>query len=77
MQSGLYRHYKGGVYQLIGLAAHSETGEALVVYVSLDASLPGFRMRVRPRSLWDDDVEWPDGNTRPRFIFIGEVLREA
>lgn len=29
---GQYRHYKGGAYEVIGVARHSETHEALVVY---------------------------------------------
>nr|WP_130434981.1 DUF1653 domain-containing protein [Rivibacter subsaxonicus] len=29
---GRYRHYKGGRYEVIGVARHSETHEALVVY---------------------------------------------
>lgn len=29
---GRYRHYKGGVYTVIGTARHSESGEWLVVY---------------------------------------------
>jgi hypothetical protein len=32
---GLYRHYKGGLYQVLYLARHSETEEQLVVYRSL------------------------------------------
>ncbi len=32
LQPGLYRHYKGGTYQVIGVARHSETDEQLVVY---------------------------------------------
>ena len=32
---GLYQHYKGNVYQVIGLSRHSETLEELVVYQSL------------------------------------------
>ncbi len=48
MRTGVYRHYKGGYYQLIGVGEHTETGEDLVVYVALDASLPGKRLRVRP-----------------------------
>jgi len=49
MMTGIYKHYKGGYYQILGVAAHSETGEEMVVYVSLDATQPGPRMRVRPR----------------------------
>lgn len=29
---GRYRHYKGGLYEVIGVARHSETHEPLVVY---------------------------------------------
>jgi hypothetical protein len=29
---GRYRHYKGGDYEVLGVARHSETLEALVVY---------------------------------------------
>jgi len=29
---GLYRHYKGRLYDVIGIATHSESGERLVVY---------------------------------------------
>ena len=29
---GLYRHYKGGEYEVLGVARHSETHVPLVVY---------------------------------------------
>ena len=29
---GRYRHYKGGAYEVLGVATHSETEERLVVY---------------------------------------------
>ena len=32
LPTGRYRHYKGGEYEVIGVARHSETLEALVVY---------------------------------------------
>jgi hypothetical protein len=31
MQAGIYKHYKGGYYQVLGLGAHSETDEKMVV----------------------------------------------
>lgn len=30
--AGYYRHYKGGLYEVLGIAQHSETLEPLVVY---------------------------------------------
>jgi hypothetical protein len=50
MKSGVYQHYKGGFYQVLGIGQHTETDEVVVVYVSLDAYQSGPRMRVRPLS---------------------------
>ena len=63
---GRYRHYKGGEYTVMGVAQHSETGEALVVY------RPRYGDRelwVRPLSMFQESVETPDGVV-PRFAFI-------
>ena len=63
---GRYRHYKGGEYTVMGVAQHSETGEALVVY------RPEYGDRelwVRPLSMFQDSVETPDGVV-PRFALI-------
>lgn len=72
--AGVYRHYKGGYYQVLGIAAHSETEERMVVYVSLDASRPGPRMRVRPESMWHDLVSDPhSGEKVKRFAYVGDA----
>jgi len=63
---GRYRHYKGGEYTVMGVAQHSETGEALVVY------RPEYGDRelwVRPLSMFQENVETPDGVV-PRFALI-------
>ncbi len=76
MQTGIYKHYKGGYYQVLGVAAHSETGERMVVYVSLDASMSGPRMRVRPLD-GPDGFRTPVGNTvrnTIRFMHLGDEL---
>lgn len=33
--AGKYRHYKGGLYEVIDVARHSETLESMVVYRAL------------------------------------------
>jgi hypothetical protein len=53
-----YKHYKGGVYEIVSMATHTETQEAIVVYKSL---LFG-SLYVRPLDIWnkvalDDDEE--------------------
>lgn len=69
MRTGLYKHYKGGMYQVLGVAQHSNTNELMVVYISLDASLPGPRIRVRP--MWGvDGFMTPCKDGIERFEFV-------
>ncbi len=49
----VYKHYKGGTYEVITLAKHSETQEDMVVYKSL---LYG-SVHVRPLSMWYDLID--------------------
>jgi hypothetical protein len=58
-----YNHYKGGVYEVISLATHSETNEVLVIYKSV---LFG-SVYARPLEMWFDEVENHQGNLVPRF----------
>ncbi|TFZ06033.1 DUF1653 domain-containing protein [Ramlibacter henchirensis] len=66
---GRYRHYKGGEYEVLGVARHSETEEPLVVYRPLynDSGL-----WVRPHAMFFGDVE-VDGRRQPRFVLIAET----
>lgn len=63
---GRYRHFKGGVYDLIEIARHSETEEEFVVYRSASGEL-----WVRPRAMFFETVE-VDGASVPRFELLGE-----
>ena len=63
METGIYRHFKGGRYEVIGVAKHSETLEEMVVYRALygDGGL-----WVRPAKMWNENVEH-EGKILPRF----------
>ena len=65
---GRYRHFKGGEYELLCLARHSETGETMVVYRALYGDCGVW---VRPLAMWSETVE-REGKTVPRFAYIGE-----
>lgn len=60
---GRYRHFKGGLYEVIGMARHSETGEEMVVYRAL---YDEGTLWVRPAAMWNDRVAC-DGRELPRF----------
>ncbi len=49
VRAGLYRHYKGQLYQVLGLARHSETEELMVVYQALYGA---YGFWVRPLALF-------------------------
>ena len=68
LKPGRYRHFKGNVYELLGVARHSETLEPMVVY----RALYGERgLWVRPAAMWSEQVE-RDGYCGPRFTYIGD-----
>ena len=67
---GRYRHYKGGEYEVIGVARHSETLEPLVLYRPLynDSGL-----WVRPYRMFFEEVEL-EGRRQARFAFIDRAI---
>lgn len=69
---GIYKHYKGNIYEVIGIASHSETLEKLVVY----RSVKNQDIWVRPIYMWDEDVKLPDGSIVKRFQYIGDKNAE-
>ena len=66
-QPGIYRHYKGRLYQLLDVARHSETEELLAVYRCLYGD---FSLWVRPLDMFTGRVT-VDGEARPRFAYVG------
>ena len=65
---GRYRHFKGGEYEVVGIARHSETREEMVVYRALYGE---GGLWVRPLSMWEETVT-RDGKTFQRFTYIEE-----
>jgi hypothetical protein len=66
LQAGLYRHYKGADYKVLGTVRHSETEETLVLYQALYGE---FGLWVRPLAMFAESVE-VDGEQVPRFTLI-------
>ena len=67
-KKGIYRHYKGNRYELLGVATHSETLEPMAVYRALYGE---GGVWVRPLSMWLETVE-VDGRRVPRFALERE-----
>ena len=60
---GIYRHYKGQLYEVLDVAQHSETEEWLVVYRALYGD---YGLWVRPLAMFMESVT-KEGSTQPRF----------
>ena len=71
IKGGIYRHYKGGLYEVIDIAKHSESLEVLVIYKN---AVTG-ECWARPISMWNETVEY-EGGIVPRFqpITSGEKI---
>ncbi|MDO4451178.1 MAG: DUF1653 domain-containing protein [Moraxella sp.] len=69
VKTGIYRHYKGNLYQMLHTARHSESQEWLVVYRALYGD---YGVWVRPLAMFCESVEI-DGKTLPRFELIKEL----
>lgn len=61
----IWRHYKGGIYNLIGIGKHTETREELVFYEDTEG-----RLWARPKHNFFEEIDL--GNTKvPRFQRLG------
>ena len=61
--TGRYRHYKGGLYEVIATARHSETLEPMTRYRALYGE---HGLWVRPAAMFREQVVI-DGVSQPRF----------
>ena len=66
---GIYRHYKGNLYQLLHIARHSETEEPLAVYRALYGD---YGVWVRPLAMFTESVVMERGSVA-RFTLVKAV----
>jgi len=68
---GKYKHFKGKLYEVIGIARHSETLEEFVVYKALHNSkeFGDNALWIRPQKMFLETVE-VNGKKVPRFEHI-------
>ena len=67
IKNGVYKHFKGGRYRVLGVAKHSETLKDLVIYQKIDDKKD---LWARPLEMFLGEVE-VDGNKTSRFKYIG------
>ncbi len=68
LEFGIYEHYKGNRYEVIGIAKHSETLEEMVIYKALYGE--GL-IWVRPLKMFMEEIE-VDGKNIPRYKLVRE-----
>jgi len=64
VKKGIYRHYKGGLYDVLDIVIHTETSEEMVLYEDVKG-----KRYVRPLSMWNEEV-----NGKPRFEYVVNQL---
>lgn len=75
VKDGLYKHFKGNVYQILELAQHTESADVLVVYKNVETDV----VWARPLEMFDslvDKDKYPEVEQLYRFELIG-VFQEG
>ncbi|MDB4076504.1 DUF1653 domain-containing protein [Porticoccaceae bacterium] len=72
LEKGIYKHYKGNLYEVIDVAKHSETEEEHVVYRTLYGD---YSTWIRPLAMFTETVQI-DGQQVPRFAFVEAAVEQ-
>lgn len=71
LETGIYRHYKGNEYTVLGVGRHTEVDEYFVVYSPVESQEGKPAIWLRPYDMFLETVEI-DGETIPRFQRVEE-----
>ena len=69
LERGFYRHFKGGLYEVLDTVIDSETLRTMVLYRPVASSY----LWVRDFEMFTSLVD-RDGKVQKRFVFIGSAL---
>lgn len=70
VRPGIYRHFRGAHYFVVGVGTLHDTDKTIVAYTSSKA-VDNDVILFRDYADFIAPVEWPDGVTRPRFVREG------
>ena len=72
VKPGVYRHFKGNTYHVLGVSENTETGELTVVYIPQHGEHKG-KLSNRNLIMFLEEVDRPEINYKgPRFQLIKE-----
>lgn len=72
VKSGVYKHFKGNIYHVLGVSENTETKELTVVYIPQYGEHAG-KLSNRELKMFLEDVDRPElGYKGPRFQLIEE-----
>ena len=75
-----YKHFKGGIYVVTGVAVHSETAGLIVIYRSYDGETKKVHTWARPMEMFLSEVDhekYPDVDQIMRFEQLAELGGKA
>ncbi|MEY8230240.1 DUF1653 domain-containing protein [Oscillospiraceae bacterium 50-16] len=70
LEGRYYRHFRGNLYKVIGIATHTETEEKMVVY---QAQYGKFGLFVRPYHMFAEEIDrkqYPEATQKHRFELV-------
>ena len=74
VKPGVYRHFKGNIYHVLGVAENTETRGLVAVYIPQYGEHKG-KLSCRDLKMFLEEVDRPEFNYKgPRFVLVEERL---